>query len=676
MGSMFWQVSLLIIVVTALDMALRKWAWPQVRYALWALVFIKLIIPPTWQMPTSIVSWIQPKVEEQISVQIQTSEDIIRNSQALLLQNTENASMAIEKATWQTFAFSGWMSGLFIFSFMLLRKMRRFRKWRQIQDSECAPKWFNELMVKTAQRLKLKRVPSVIFSKDAKTPAVYGVFRSVLLLPEGYFDQLSQEQAEHVLFHELCHLKRGDLLIHWCCMTLQIVYWFNPLLIWTRRRMRHVCEICCDLSVANILREKTSKYRDTLLRSARELFTETLEPGLGFLGIFEESFRLVPRLKWLEKKSWENRKRRIAVTICTSLIMITCVMPMAGLSQPEAQNNTLIVQSDDNSVESSENQTLDADNRSRQVLYELLIMEVDVNKEFDINAEGFRAIHGNQIDDRDSPNMNNGFLFGIFEGDIIINGKSFVDLVELIKEMGTEPDVKILSAPKILASSGSTASLSSGRRDDELSFEVTPQIMEDNSIQQEVTVAIKGVDKESGRIWKREGSTKIMVKEESLLLMVIPRTDAATTIERPEGLLIFLKPRLLPLEKSQANLKAIELEQAGRFSEPDSDDSQSDRYFDINFSNTDILVFIKYISEITGKNFLVGNNVRGKVSVIGAKKVTVDEAYKIFESVLEVHGFTTMPSGNVIKIVEKKPEAKAPTLEPKEKEIAASTGPI
>ena len=46
MGSMFWQVSLLIILITALDMAIRRWAWPQVRYALWGLVFLKLIIPP------------------------------------------------------------------------------------------------------------------------------------------------------------------------------------------------------------------------------------------------------------------------------------------------------------------------------------------------------------------------------------------------------------------------------------------------------------------------------------------------------------------------------------------------------------------------------------------------------------------------------------------------------
>lgn len=63
MGSMFWQVGLFIIFITALDMIIRKWAWPQVRYALWALVFIKLIITPAWQMPTSIVAWVQPQVK-------------------------------------------------------------------------------------------------------------------------------------------------------------------------------------------------------------------------------------------------------------------------------------------------------------------------------------------------------------------------------------------------------------------------------------------------------------------------------------------------------------------------------------------------------------------------------------------------------------------------------------
>ena len=42
MFSMFWQVSLLIIIITGIDYLIRNWAYPQVRYALWTLVLLKL----------------------------------------------------------------------------------------------------------------------------------------------------------------------------------------------------------------------------------------------------------------------------------------------------------------------------------------------------------------------------------------------------------------------------------------------------------------------------------------------------------------------------------------------------------------------------------------------------------------------------------------------------------
>jgi len=75
------------------------------------------------------------------------------------------------------------------------------------------------------------------------------------------------------------------------------------------------------------------------------------------------------------------------------------------------------------------------------------------------------------------------------------------------------------------------------------------------------------------------------------------------------------------------------------------------RFVTIDFDNVDIVLFIKFISELTGKNFVIDKAVRGKVTIISPTKISVKEAYKVFESVLEVHGFTTVPAGNIIKIV-------------------------
>lgn len=79
--------------------------------------------------------------------------------------------------------------------------------------------------------------------------------------------------------------------------------------------------------------------------------------------------------------------------------------------------------------------------------------------------------------------------------------------------------------------------------------------------------------------------------------------------------------------------------------------SAGGRYVTIDFDNVDIRLFIKYISELTGKNFVVDSGVKGMVTIISPTKISVQEAYKVFESVLEVHGFATVTSGSIVKIV-------------------------
>ena len=78
---------------------------------------------------------------------------------------------------------------------------------------------------------------------------------------------------------------------------------------------------------------------------------------------------------------------------------------------------------------------------------------------------------------------------------------------------------------------------------------------------------------------------------------------------------------------------------------------QDQNLITMNFQDVDIAVLAKFISEITGKNFVVDESVRGKVSIISPTKVTPAQAYSIFQSVLQVKGFTTVQAGPVIKIV-------------------------
>ena len=76
----------------------------------------------------------------------------------------------------------------------------------------------------------------------------------------------------------------------------------------------------------------------------------------------------------------------------------------------------------------------------------------------------------------------------------------------------------------------------------------------------------------------------------------------------------------------------------------------------LNLKDADIQVLIATVSEITGKNFIVGPNVSGKVTVVSARPMKPDEIYDVFLSVLRVHGYAAIQSGSMIRIV---PEAMA-----------------
>lgn len=74
-------------------------------------------------------------------------------------------------------------------------------------------------------------------------------------------------------------------------------------------------------------------------------------------------------------------------------------------------------------------------------------------------------------------------------------------------------------------------------------------------------------------------------------------------------------------------------------------------YLSMDFTDVDLPVLIKFMSEQTKKNFIFDERVQGKITIISPRRVTLEEAYDVFLSVLQAKGFTTVTQGNTIKIV-------------------------
>ena len=76
--------------------------------------------------------------------------------------------------------------------------------------------------------------------------------------------------------------------------------------------------------------------------------------------------------------------------------------------------------------------------------------------------------------------------------------------------------------------------------------------------------------------------------------------------------------------------------------------------YTVNLKDTDIQELIKFVAEATGVTIVVDPSVKGKVKVVSSKPVSADELYQLFLSILEVHGYTAVRSGDVVRVIQNK----------------------
>jgi uncharacterized protein (TIGR03435 family) len=113
----------------------------------------------------------------------------------------------------------------------------------------------------------------VISSPSFLEPGVFGIFRPVLLVPEGLSEHLTPEQWESVVAHELCHLRSRDNLIGFMQTFVEAVFWFHPLVRWIGKRIYLEREMACDEEVLR-LGSEPRVYAEGILKVC-ELYLES-----------------------------------------------------------------------------------------------------------------------------------------------------------------------------------------------------------------------------------------------------------------------------------------------------------------------------------------------------------------------------------------------------------------
>jgi beta-lactamase regulating signal transducer with metallopeptidase domain len=332
---MFWQSSVLIALLFALDYALRRKVRAAIRYALWCLVLVKLVLPPSLALPTSIAWWLrQPTaVPATASVDKQSTTRIVTpthsNSRAHRTPTSPVIQAApvatpISGAAWTLTACSLISLGLFFWLCVRWRQVMQLRRSSVPISSLDGHSQLNELFESTKHLARARQSVSCRLIDRAMSPAVCGLFRPVILLPRLLANQLPTDQLRTILLHELIHLRRRDVWMNCLQALLQIVYWWHPLLWLANARMRRLREETVDDAVMLALADQSDAYAPTLLEVAKLAFSRPLT-GLGLVGILESRRGLRQRIERLMNF---KTPRRAGLSVM-SLVFIAAVSALA-----------------------------------------------------------------------------------------------------------------------------------------------------------------------------------------------------------------------------------------------------------------------------------------------------------------------------------------------------------
>ena len=324
---MLWQSSLLIAVIWALDVALRRKARAAVRYALWLLVLLKLVLPPSLSAPTGLGWWVRstpPPLPPRYQTRITTfvpAETFAPVSAAPMFIPPPPKPERLSRSSWACLLSGSVSLALLVWVLLRWRSVAR-QGWRGAPG----PVWLAEMIQEERRRAGLRGSVRLRLTDQAMSPAVCGLFRPVILLPKALVNQLPPASLRSVLLHELIHLRRGDVWVSWAQALLQIVYWWHPLVWLANSCIRRAREEAVDDAVVVALQGQAECYAPTLLAVARLGLPRSLA-ALGLVGILESRSALRRRVERLVNRS---APRRAGLTLTSGL----CVLGFAALAVP------------------------------------------------------------------------------------------------------------------------------------------------------------------------------------------------------------------------------------------------------------------------------------------------------------------------------------------------------
>ena len=242
-----------------------------------------------------------------------------------------------------------WLSAFYFIGllFMLVRLslgMKQLVTLRKVGVSQPDPV-FIELLNSLKNKLHFEGSVQLLISAKAQVPMVVGFLKPIILMPVAAIAQLSTDQLETILLHELTHVKRNDYLVNILQTIAETILFFNPFVWLVSSITRQEREHCCDDLVLIHTREPLFYATALATLASHPTLSSTL--AIAASGQSNQLFNRIKRIMEMKKNPLSYSRMVAAIVI---IFAITCSIAwLAPTFAPNNKSNSPLVSATDES---------------------------------------------------------------------------------------------------------------------------------------------------------------------------------------------------------------------------------------------------------------------------------------------------------------------------------------
>lgn len=198
-------------------------------------------------------------------------------------------------------------------------------------------KW-DEKISQLSDRLGISQKVNILQSGMAQVPMVVGHFKPLVLIPLGLLNGLSDSEVEAILCHELAHIKRRDYLVNLMQSFIEIVFFFNPAVLWISKLIREERENCCDDLAVSQMADKRSYVKALITCQEFQLNAPSL--AMAVTGKKNHLFNRISRMLFDTKTTLNKMEKTILTVTLVSVVICSAAFKNVAESGKSMGNNS------------------------------------------------------------------------------------------------------------------------------------------------------------------------------------------------------------------------------------------------------------------------------------------------------------------------------------------------